>query len=113
MGCRWCSVLCDSSEANGLVATMKELAVSHRKELEMYSDLDMAAIDKVTYLFDFDRAVQCVLPSRSKIVEETADAVLQVPDLGLPYRGRLLSRFLVGRLRAGNQNTLHGNTRDR
>ncbi|KAM4056243.1 alpha/beta hydrolase fold domain-containing protein [Hirsutella rhossiliensis] len=40
-------------------STMKELAVTNRKELEMYSDLDMAAIDKVTYLFEFDRAVQC------------------------------------------------------
>lgn len=36
--------------------------MSHRKELEMYSNLDMAAIEKATYLFDFDRAVQCVVP---------------------------------------------------
>ncbi|PHH91896.1 hypothetical protein CDD83_9839 [Cordyceps sp. RAO-2017] len=40
-------------------ATMRELALAHKKELELYSDLDMAAVEKSTYLFEFDRLVQC------------------------------------------------------
>ena len=37
---------------------MKDLIERHKKELEQYSDLDLEAIKKVTYLYEFDRAVQ-------------------------------------------------------
>ncbi|KJZ75012.1 hypothetical protein HIM_05498 [Hirsutella minnesotensis 3608] len=39
--------------------TMREMALSHKKELELYSNLDIPAIEKSTYLYDFDRAVHC------------------------------------------------------
>ncbi|KEY71582.1 hypothetical protein S7711_06043 [Stachybotrys chartarum IBT 7711] len=38
---------------------LKELVKTHERELEMFSNLDLDAISKVTYLNEFDRAVQC------------------------------------------------------
>ncbi|PHH63772.1 hypothetical protein CDD81_5537 [Ophiocordyceps australis] len=38
---------------------MKNVIKTHKKELEQYSNLDLAAIDKITYLQEFDRQVQC------------------------------------------------------
>lgn len=37
---------------------MKQLAAAHKKELQEYTDLDVEAIQKVTYLHDYDREVQ-------------------------------------------------------
>lgn len=45
-------------------SAMKGLIDTH-KELEQYTSLDMTTIDKITYLHDFDREVQCVVPSRN------------------------------------------------
>ena len=47
--------------ANIIEAAMKELATTHKKELEHYTDLDLTAIERITYLHDFDREVQYVL----------------------------------------------------
>ncbi|RDA83364.1 hypothetical protein CP532_3732 [Ophiocordyceps camponoti-leonardi (nom. inval.)] len=41
------------------LASLKELVELHKKELQLYSDLDMEAVNRVTYLPEFDRAVQC------------------------------------------------------
>lgn len=41
---------------------MKALIANHKKELEQYTDLDMQAIENVTYLHEFDREVQYVPP---------------------------------------------------
>ncbi|KAH7318490.1 Alpha/Beta hydrolase protein [Stachybotrys elegans] len=38
---------------------LKELAREHKKELQMWSKLDLDAIEKATYLHEFDRLVQC------------------------------------------------------
>ncbi|RDA95745.1 hypothetical protein CP533_5074 [Ophiocordyceps camponoti-saundersi (nom. inval.)] len=42
-----------------MATSLKDLVEIHKKELQLYSDLDMEAVDKVTYLPEFDRAVQC------------------------------------------------------
>lgn len=41
-------------------SAMKAMINSHRKELEQYTDLDLDAIDKITYLREFDELVQYV-----------------------------------------------------
>jgi predicted alpha/beta-fold hydrolase len=38
---------------------LKTLVRTHKKELEEYSTLDLEAIDRTTYLTEFDREVQC------------------------------------------------------
>ncbi|KAJ2894111.1 uncharacterized protein MKZ38_007924 [Zalerion maritima] len=38
---------------------LKKLINLHKKEIEMYTDLDMKRINNVTYLYEFDREVQC------------------------------------------------------
>ncbi len=37
---------------------MKQLIANHKKELTEHTNLDLEAIQKVTYLHDFDREVQ-------------------------------------------------------
>lgn len=37
---------------------MKQLIATHKKEIEMYTNLDVNAIANVTYLQEFDREVQ-------------------------------------------------------
>lgn len=44
--------------ADGAIASMKQLITTHKSELETYTDLDLTAIDRITYLHDFDREVQ-------------------------------------------------------
>ncbi|POR34299.1 Putative esterase [Tolypocladium paradoxum] len=39
--------------------SMKGLITTHKKELEHYTDLDLTAVERITYLHDFDREVQC------------------------------------------------------
>ncbi|KAK5993422.1 Monoacylglycerol lipase [Cladobotryum mycophilum] len=39
--------------------SMKQLVETHRKELKQFTNLDLDSIDKITYLFEFDREVQC------------------------------------------------------
>ncbi|KAG8422385.1 hypothetical protein J3459_010434 [Metarhizium acridum] len=38
---------------------MKNLISTHKEALKKYTDLDLASLEKVTYLYDFDREVQC------------------------------------------------------
>ncbi|KAJ4147980.1 hypothetical protein LMH87_002471 [Akanthomyces muscarius] len=40
-------------------SSMKQLIANHKKELTEHTNLDLEAIQKVTYLHDFDREVQC------------------------------------------------------
>lgn len=40
---------------------MKQFVASNKKELEMFTGLDIPAVEKITYLNEFDRAVQCVV----------------------------------------------------
>ena len=37
---------------------MKQVISTHKDSLAKYTDLDLEAINKVTYLYEFDRAVQ-------------------------------------------------------
>lgn len=37
---------------------MKKLILRHKESVSKFTNLDFEAIDKVTYLFEFDRAVQ-------------------------------------------------------
>lgn len=39
-------------------ATMKQLIENHKKEITEYTDLDVKAIENVTYLHEFDRQIQ-------------------------------------------------------
>ena len=64
---------------------MKQLAMTHRKELETYTDLDLTAIDKITYLHDFDREVQYVVAHWQGLATVGgADAVHRCPTWGYP-----------------------------
>lgn len=40
------------------LANMKKLILRHRESISKFTNLDFEAIDKVKYLFEFDRAVQ-------------------------------------------------------
>ncbi len=40
---------------------MKQLISGHKTEIETFTDLDLAAVEKVTYLHEFDREVQYVV----------------------------------------------------
>jgi len=44
-----------------LGGSMKKLVALHKDELEKYTKLDMSTFDNVTYLNEFDRAIQCPL----------------------------------------------------
>lgn len=37
---------------------MKQIVAVHKKEIEKFTDLDLKAIENVTYLNEFDREVQ-------------------------------------------------------
>lgn len=37
---------------------MKELVATHKKEIEEFTNVDLAAVENVTYLYEFDRQVQ-------------------------------------------------------
>lgn len=39
-------------------SSMKQLVVNNEKEIKQHTNLDLDEISKVTYLFEFDRAVQ-------------------------------------------------------
>ena len=74
--CAYCDVLT-------LPANVKKLVFKHRAALEKYSTLDFDRIEKVRYLYEFDRAVQC--PSWGYPTEEayyrdasSSDAVLAI-----------------------------------
>lgn len=38
--------------------SMKQLVNNNKKEIKQYTKLDLEEIEKVTYLYEFDRAVQ-------------------------------------------------------
>ncbi|KOS19685.1 putative esterase [Escovopsis weberi] len=62
---------------------MKDYVNKNRKELKQHTSLDLAAIDKVTYLCEFDRATQCPLwgyPSEEAYYRDASstDAVLNI-----------------------------------
>jgi uncharacterized protein len=40
---------------------MKQFVATNKKELEKFTLLDVPAVEKITYLNEFDRAVQCVV----------------------------------------------------
>jgi len=40
------------------LGALKELAATHREELEKYSKIDVDAVMKITYLYEFDRLIQ-------------------------------------------------------
>lgn len=44
-----------------LLVAMKNLVSTHKEALKKYTDLDLPSLEKVTYLYDFDREVQCVV----------------------------------------------------
>ncbi|KHO01462.1 hydrolase, alpha/beta fold family [Metarhizium album ARSEF 1941] len=42
-----------------LLVAMRNLITTHKEALKKYTDLDLPTVEKVTYLHDFDREVQC------------------------------------------------------
>jgi hypothetical protein len=63
-----------------LLVAMKGLINSHKEAIKKYTDLDLPAIERVTYLHDFDREVQYVLPTYTPYRILT---IAQVPILGI------------------------------
>lgn len=41
---------------------MRELARTHRKAIETYTQLDYQRLQNITYLYEFDRELQSVSP---------------------------------------------------
>lgn len=54
---------------------MKTLIGTHKEAIQKYTNLDLPTIEKATYLHDFDREVQYVVPHASNDVL-TANYVL-------------------------------------
>ncbi len=69
---------------------MKALAAQHKKELLVSSNLDFERIENVTYLWEFDREIQCPVwgyPSERAYYRDasSSDSVLaiRIPYLAL------------------------------
>ena len=44
---------------------MKQLIKNHQKEIEAYTQLDYERLQRITYLYEFDREIQLVLRTRA------------------------------------------------
>lgn len=80
------SFLCTIAHIASPVA-MKDYVNKNRKEIKQHTALDMAAIDGITYLNEFDRVTQCPLwgyPSETAYYRDASstDAVLNIK---IPY----------------------------
>ena len=69
---------------------MKELLERHKDSLKKYRELDWESLSKVTYLYEFDRVVQCALwgyPTEDAYYRDasSSDSVLaiRIPFLAL------------------------------
>lgn len=56
--CDGVSVFCPVSLTLPCLANMKKLILRHKDSVSKFSKLDFEAIQKVTYLYEFDREVQ-------------------------------------------------------
>ena len=66
---------------------MKKLVETHRTEIEKFTDLSMDELTKLTYLYEFDRVVQCAAwgyPTEDAYYRDASsvDAVLAIR---IPY----------------------------
>ncbi|TQV93568.1 hypothetical protein V2A60_010035 [Cordyceps javanica] len=53
------AVVCSNPFNLDCATSMKQLIVTHKEEIKEHTNLDLEAIERVTYLHDFDREVQC------------------------------------------------------
>lgn len=66
---------------------MKKLAETHRTEIEKFTDLSMDELTKLTYLYEFDRVVQCAAwgyPTEDAYYRD-ASSVDSVLAIRIPY----------------------------
>ncbi|KAK8066372.1 hypothetical protein PG997_013119 [Apiospora hydei] len=70
-----------------LGTAMKKLAETHRTEIEKFTDLSMEELTKLTYLYEFDRVVQCAAwgyPTEDAYYRD-ASSVDSVLAIRIPY----------------------------
>ncbi|KAK7935750.1 alpha/beta fold family protein [Apiospora marii] len=70
-----------------LGTAMKKLAETHRTEIEKFTDLSMDELTKLTYLYEFDRVVQCAAwgyPTEDAYYRD-ASSVDSVLAIRIPY----------------------------
>ena len=71
---------------------MKQLVARHKKELQMFTAVDVPAVERATYLHEFDRAVQYANERTRFEPMPHADQLVKVPALGLSHRRCVLQR---------------------
>ncbi|KAI1867868.1 uncharacterized protein JN550_006675 [Neoarthrinium moseri] len=70
-----------------LGTAMKKLAETHKTEIEKFTDLDLEKISKLTFLYEFDREVQCAAwgyPTENAYYRD-ASSVDSVMAIRIPY----------------------------
>ncbi|KAF9763638.1 hypothetical protein IL306_003042 [Fusarium sp. DS 682] len=82
-------------------SALKELAATHRTELEKYSKIDVDAVMNITYLYEFDRLIQCPswgYPTESAYYRDASsvDSILsiEVPFLAVHSTDDPVANFL-------------------
>jgi uncharacterized protein len=73
--------------AHCFAAAMKKLANTHATEIKKFTDLDMEKINSLTYLYEFDRVVQCSAwgyPTEDAYYRD-ASSVDSVMAIRIPY----------------------------
>lgn len=61
MGSKWSSApLVYNLRLTLIPASMKELVNNHKEAIEVHTPLDYSRLQKITYLFEFDREIQSV-----------------------------------------------------
>ncbi|KAF5709858.1 embryogenesis abundant [Fusarium mundagurra] len=68
-------------------SALKELAATHRTELEKYSKIDVKAVMNITYLYEFDRLIQCPswgYPTESAYYRD-ASSVDSILSIEIPF----------------------------
>lgn len=66
---------------------MKKLAQTHKTEIEKFTDLKLEKIEKLTFLYEFDREVQCSAwgyPTEDAYYRD-ASSVDSVMAIRIPY----------------------------
>lgn len=69
------------------LAAMKKLVETHRVEIEKFTDLSMDELTSLTYLYEFDRVVQCAAwgyPTEDAYYRD-ASSVDAVTAIRIPY----------------------------
>ena len=63
---------------------MRELAKNNRKGIETHTTLDYERLQRITYLYEFDREVQLVTSSHILPLQDMADRSSRCPLWGYP-----------------------------